>query len=80
MKSETTVTGGILIEAKHEVGARVRRYAAQLPGPGLVVAQVERTEGRLRVVRAEAFPGTPAASFDLRADLEAYLNSEALQA
>jgi len=76
MKSETFVTGGVLRKAKPVVSARVRRYASRLPGQGLLVAQIERTDGGLRVIRAEAFPRT---AFDVRADLELYLNGEHLR-
>jgi hypothetical protein len=72
MTSETFVFGGLIPETV-AIGARVRRYAAQL-GRGHVEASVANYGDHLGVIEARAFPHT-ARDFDIRSGLEAYLNS-----
>ncbi len=72
MTSETFVLGGTISE-KVTIGARVREHAATL-GSGHVEAQVENHGDKLVVRDARACPLT-AREFDIRGQLEIYLNA-----
>ena len=72
MTSETFVLGCDTISEKLAIGARVREHAATL-GSGHVEALVRNCGDKLVVREAWAYPLT-AREFDIRSQLETYLN------